>query len=239
MLRTVPRLIGFLFVIAALASPASAQIVQSVQVGFGGFFPLGEASRHEQDTLVANQQDEFALLFRAKEFRGGSVAGEYQVGFGNHLEVAFGAGFYAGGTTSIYRDFEDEFDGTDIEQDLRLRVVPLTGLVRFLAGRPGTVQPYFGVGVSALRFRYSEIGEFIDPGDLSFFPARYTARGTAVGPAVMAGVRFPINGDIWGASLEWRYQAGAGDTGGLSQGFLGEKIDLSGNNVNFGILVRF
>ena len=239
MLRTPARITGLLVVLALVAAPASAQIVQSVQFGFGGFLPAGEASRHKQDVLVADLQDEYALLFKVNEFRSGHVFGEYMLGFGNHVEVALGAGFYSGGTHSVYRDYQDDADGSEIEQDLRLRVVPVTGLVRFLAGRPGSVQPYFGVGVSALRFRYSEIGEFIDSRDGSLFPARYIANGTAVGPAVLAGVRVPIKGDIWGVSFEWRYQSGAGNTGGIDAGFVGDKIDLSGNNLNFGVLLRF
>jgi hypothetical protein len=52
-------------------------------------------------------------------------------------------------------------------------------------------------------------------------------------------VRFPINGDIWGFSAEWRYQAGSGKTGGVPNGFLADKIDLGGSNLNFGVLLRF
>ena len=239
MLRTPLRIAGLLVVLALVSTPASAQIVQSVQFGFGGFFPKGEAARHNQDVLVADLQDEYALLFKVNEFRSGHVFGEYMLGFGNHLEVALGAGFYSGSTRSLYRDYQDDADGSEIEQDLNLRVAPVTGLVRFLAGRPGSVQPYFGVGVSALRFRYSEIGEFIDPQDGSLYSARYIANGTAVGPTFLAGVRVPVKGDIWGVSFEWRYQGGVGKTGGIDAGFLGDKIDLSGNNLNFGVLLRF
>jgi hypothetical protein len=239
MLRTMTRVSGLLVVLTLVAAPASAQIVQSVQFGFGGFFPLGQSARANQDVLVANLQDEYALLFKVSEFRTGNVNAEYQLAFGNHLEVAIGSGYQAGGTRSIYRDYEDDRDGTDIDQELHLRVVPVTGLVRVLAGRPGTTQPYFGVGVSALNYRYSEIGEFIDSSDGSIFPAQYVARGTAVGPTVLAGVRIPIKGDIWGTSFEWRYQHGVGKTGGFSQGFLGDEIDLSGNSINVGFMLRF
>jgi outer membrane protein W len=239
MLRTVTCIAALVLAVTVVPTPASAQIVQSVQVGFGGFFPLGQSARDKQDVLVADLQDQYALLFKISEFRTGNVNAEYQLAFGNHLEVSIGGGFQSGGTRSVYRDYEDDRDGTDIDQELHLRVVPVTGLVRFLGGRPGGTQPYFGVGVSALRYRYSEIGEFIDSSDGAIFPARYIARGTAVGPTVLAGVRVPIKGDIWGVSFEWRYQGGTGKTGGFDQGFLGEKIDLGGNNVNVGFMVRF
>ena len=241
MLRTTTRITGLLVLLTLLAVPASAQIVQSVHFGFGAFLPRGESSRDAQDTLLADLQDQDALLFKVSEFNSGQAFGEYLLGLGNHLEVGLGAGFYAGGTHSVYRDSVNFFTGDEIEQDLRLRVVPVTGVVRFLAGRPGTVQPYFGVGISALNYRYSEIGEFIDVTDSArpTFSARYVASGTAVGPTVLAGVRVPVKGDIWGVSFEWRYQGGLGTTGGLDKGFLGDKIDLSGNNLNFGVLLRF
>ena len=43
----------------------------------------------------------------------------------------------------------------------------------------------------AIRYRYSEVGEFVaDNRDI--FPARYIADGTAVGPTVLAGLRAPV-----------------------------------------------
>jgi hypothetical protein len=235
MLRVMARVGGVFLVAMLAAAPASAQVVQSLHFGGGAFLPRGEDGRVEQDVLFENLN---SLEFEVSEFNSGHLFGEWLIGVSDHLEFGIGAGFYSGGTTSVYRSYTHP-DDTEIEQDLKLRIAPITGLVRFLAGRPGTFQPYFGVGVSALRYRYSETGEFIDFTDFSTFRDRYIASGTAVGPAVMAGFRAPINGDIWGFTLEWRYQGVVGDTGGIENGFLDEKIDLGGNHVNFGFLVRF
>jgi hypothetical protein len=72
-------------------------------------------------------------------------------------------------------------DGSEIQQDLKLRIVPITGLVRFIpTGRHAAVQPYFGVGVAALKWHYAESGEFVDPSDGSIFRAQYIADGTEV-----------------------------------------------------------
>jgi len=101
------------------------------------------------------------------------------------------------------------------------------------------VQPYVGVGISALSFRYSEVGDFVDPSDSAIFPGVFVATGVAPGAVVLAGVRVPIKGDIYAFTFESRYQFGSGKTGGVAAGFLNDKIDLSGNNITVGFLIRF
>ena len=224
---------------ALLAAPASAQIVQGVHLGGGAFLPRGYDARVAGDVL---NEDLNSLQFAIKDLTAGQVFGEYLLEFGDHIEFAAGTGFYRGSVPSSYRDYTHpaSLGSTEIQQDLTLQVVPVSGIVRFLPfGKASTVQPYVGVGVSALRFRYSESGEFVDFNDFSTFRNRYVATGVAVGPVVVAGLRFPIHGDIWGLTTEWRYQAGSGKTGGKAAGFLADKIDLGGNNINFGLLVRF
>jgi hypothetical protein len=230
----------------AVAAPASAQVVQSLHVSFGVFGPRGFESRSDGDVLVANlTRPEIApgltdaYLFEISDFKGANILGEWQVGFGNHIELAAGVGYYANTVPSIYRDLVND-DGREIFQELRLRIVPISGVVRFLPfGNAGTVQPYAGAGISALNWSYSEIGEFVDPVTLEVFPARYKASGTDFGSLFLLGARFPIKGDIYGVTAEYRYQFGEGDLGGIESGFLGPKIDLSGWSLNFGFLVRF
>jgi hypothetical protein len=157
------------------------------------------------------------------------------------VEAGAGIGYYKRTVHSVYRDLVNA-DGSEIRQDLRLRITPITGVVRFLPfGQQHDVQPYVGVGVGAFNFRYSEVGQFVDPSDFSVFTPNppYTVTGTAVGPIVMGGVRIPIKGDIYGFATEYRYQWASGDTGGINAGFLGPKIDLSGGSLNFAFLIRF
>jgi outer membrane protein W len=226
-------------VVLACAAPASAQVVQSLQIGVGGVYPRGFDARTSGDVLVADLTDANALDFRVSDFRTVHVFGEWNISFGEHVEAGVGVGVYSKRVPSVYRDLVNA-DGTEIEQDLRLRVVPITGLVRFLPfGRAGTVQPYVGAGVSVLAFRYSESGQFVDPTDFSIFSDAFTATGSPVGGVLLGGVRFPIRGDIYGLGVEGRYQFGSGNTGGAANGFLGDKIDLSGGQLNFTFLVRF
>ena len=138
---------------------------------------------------------------------------------------------------TLYRDFEDS-DGTQIEQELKLRVVPITASLRFLPlGRDAAVEPYIGAGIGFFNWRYSEVGEFIDFSDDSIFLNRYTADGTSVGPVILAGLRAPI-GDAFTVGGEFRWQKATGD-GLLDEGFLADKIDLGGWTTNFTFGFRF
>jgi hypothetical protein len=60
-----------------------------------------------------------------------------------------------------------------------------------------------------------------------------------LGPVVLIGLRAQIMGYVWGLTFEWRYQGGAGRTGGIANGFLEDRIDLGGHHLNFGWLTRF
>lgn len=226
-------------VVTSGATPASAQVVQSVQIGAGVFFPRGFDTRVSGDTLVANLIDANPLFYEISDFTGFTFNGEWNVSFGHHVEAGAGIGYYKRTVHSVYRDLVN-VDGTEIRQDLRLRITPITGVVRFMPfGRQGEIQPYVGVGVGAFNWRYSEAGQFVDPSDFSVFTYPYTVTGTAVGPIVLGGVRIPIKGDIYGIATEYRYQFASGNTGGIPNGFLGPKIDLSGGTLNFSFLVRF
>jgi hypothetical protein len=237
MQRTI-RVAGLAVAAMALALPASAQVVRSVSFGVGLFRPAGFDSRTSGDVLVENLSTFEPLAFRIEDFRAGQLFGEYHLGFGERVELALGAGFYSRSVPSVYRNLIN-INGAEIAQDLRLRMVPVTGIVRLLAGRAGDIQPYIGGGVAALRWRYSEAGEFVDTVTYDVFADRYVSSGTNLGGVFVLGVRWPIGGDIYGFTTEYRYQSGIGDTGGNAAGFLADRIDLSGGHFNFGFLVRF
>ena len=155
----------------------------------------------------------------------------------DYIEVGAGLGYYQKGVDTLFRDFQDS-DGTEIEQELKLKILPMTGTVRFLPlGREAAVEPYIGAGIGIFNWRYSEVGEFVDFSDGSIFVNRYTADGTAFGPVILAGLRAAI-GDAWSIGGEFRWQQATGD-GLLDEGFLADKIDLGGWTTNFTFGVRF
>jgi hypothetical protein len=228
----------FLAVLLA-ASPASAQVVQSLNVGGGWVWPRGFDSRVDGDVLIANLSDSEPLLFDIQRFRGGQLFGEWNVAFGNHVEVSGGFSYYQRTVPSVYRDLVND-NGFEIAQKLKLRMMPITGIVRFLPiGEPSEFQPYVGGGLAVINWRYSEAGEFVDTTDYSVFAARFVESSTDLGAVFVVGARVPIDGDVYGLTLEYRYQWGQGDTGGFENGFLGDKIDLSAGSFNIGFLIRF
>ena len=68
-------------------------------------------------------------------------------------------------------------------------MVPISGVVRFLPfGQAGGFQPYVGGGVSAVNFRYSETGEFVDPTPRSRSSTTSSQRdGYAFGAVILGG----------------------------------------------------
>jgi outer membrane protein W len=236
--------IGLALAASMLApSLADAQVVQVTRgdsrnaIGFNlGYFALrGEDSRSEDDVLLADLD---FLAFEVDDFNGFTFGGEWLYGISDYLETGVGVGYYQHSVTSVYRDFVNA-DGTEIVQDLKLRVIPITATVRFLpVGRDAVVEPYVGAGIGIFPWRYSETGDFVDFSDDSIFRARYSEDGTAVGPVVLAGLRAPV-GDLWSIGGEIRWQHAEGDTKPEQSELLGSKIDLGGWTTSFTVHFRF
>lgn len=227
---------GAVILLAVLAAPrpAAAQIDQSITVSFGYFVVRGEDARVDGDVLVENLS---SLAYELADFNNATIAGEYLVGLGRHLEAGVGVGYYRRTVPSVYRAQVHQ-DGREIEQDLRLRIMPVTATVRvFPLGRDVAFQPYLGAGVGLYRWRYSEVGEFVDFRDNTIFREQYVAEGSDAGPIILGGVRFPIGSRLT-AGGELRFQRARG-TAGIENGFLADEIDLGGVASHFTVQVRF
>ena len=232
-------------VVAGMLTPATAE-AQITRVGTSGdsrnaigfnigYFALkGEDSRGEDDVIF---RDLDSLLFDIKDFNGASFGAEWLLGVTDYIEVGAGISYYQRTVPSIYRDLQNA-DGSEIEQDLKLRQVPFSATVRFLpVGRRASVQPYIGAGIGVINWRYTETGEFVDFND-DIFRDSFEAKGNEVGPVILGGIRFPV-ADVWLIGGEIRWHAAEADTGGIDEGFLGDKIDLGGWTTNFAIHFRF
>ncbi len=208
---------------------------QSLVFSVGYFSVRGEDSRVDDDVLVTNLE---ALAFDIKDFNGALFGAEYLFPLGDYMEAGVGAGYYQRTVPSVYRDVTN-VNGSEIEQDLKLRIAPLTATVRFLPlGRGASVEPYVGAGIGVFNWRYSETGEFVDFSDGSIFRENYVAKGNAVGPVIFAGVRAPV-ADVWTVGGEFRSQRAEGDTDSAESGLLADKIDLGGWSANFTFGFRF
>lgn len=231
--RSVYRIVGVAVLSFWLGTPASAQ-QSSLSLNLGYFALRGEDTRISDDVIIENLG---LFAFGLDQFNNTSVGAEWLVGFGEYVEVGLGVGFYQQTVLSVYDDFVN-LDGTEIEQDFKLRVTPATGTVRFFPfGQRSAIQPYAGAGVGYFNWRYSEVGEFVDFTTFDVFRDRFVAEGNDVGAVYMGGVRV-LSGSRFGVGIEVRYQDVQGVVG-IDQGFLEERIDLGGLTTSFTFNVRF
>ena len=238
-MRRVPAAaVGVVALVACLIAPSTAHAQQSLSFYFGGFAPSGEDGRahntgQSDDVLVNNLS---FLAFDINDFHGGTAGAEYVVGLGEWLDAGLGVGIYKNTVPSVYADFVNS-NGAEIEQDLRLRIVPFAATVRFLPlGRSKGVVPYVGAGLGVFNWQYSESGEFVDFRDMSVYRDSFAGSGTATGPVVLGGLKFPLGAFSLGAEI--RYQKAEGDLP-ADQDFSGQKIDLGGFTYAATFHIRF
>ena len=187
---------------AALAmSVQTAAAQQTLNFSLGYFTVRGEDARVEGDVLNENRN---FLVFDVGDFNGATVGAEWLIPLGEYFEAGAGLSFSRSTVPSVYADFVDT-DGSEIEQDLRLRVIPVAFTVRVLPLRQTSpVQPYFGGGLGLFAWRYSESGEFVDfQRRNAIFRDQFVASGTETGPVVLGGIRFA--GDVISGGFEVRY----------------------------------
>jgi hypothetical protein len=218
------------------APPASAQ--QSFNFYVGGFIPRGgqfssgEVNGRTPDDVLTNNSS--FLAFNLGDFHGVTFGGEWLFALTNHLEAGLGVGFYQRTAPAVYFDFVND-NGSEIVQDLRLRVVPFTATVRFLPLGHHAFEPYVGGGVGVYWWNYRESGQFIDSSS-NVFQGEFSGTGGSVGPVILGGARVPIGGLSVGGEI--RYQAGSGSLP-ASEDFAGSKIDLGGFNYLFTMNFKF
>ena len=214
--------------------PALAQ--QTLNFSLGGFVVRAEDARVSGDWLNENLT---YLTFDLDEFNGPTIGAEWLIPFGRFFEGGAGVSFYQQTVTSVYTDYVDP-DGTEVEQDLKLRIVPVAFTLRVLPlGQSSPVQPYFGVGVGIFNWRYSESGEFINFAQGgTIFREQYVASGNEPGPIALGGIRFASDAVAVGGEI--RYQSAAADLGPtFATGDFEPRIDLGGWSYLFTVGVRF
>jgi hypothetical protein len=213
---------AFVLATGCLAStPAAAQ--PSLNLSAGYFAVRGEDARVDGDVFVENRN---LFLFDFNDFNSGSLGIEWLLPIGEFLEAGAGLHFTTRAVDTIYDDYVRP-DGTEIEQQLKLRVVPLSATIRVLPlGRSGPFQPYVGGGIGVHLWRYAETGDFIDftqPGR-PVFRDSYVDTGTAIGPVAVFGAKVPIGNLTIGGEVRYQKAEGSLD----ERDFLAPKIDLGG-----------
>ena len=215
--------------VALAARPALAQ--QTFNVSLGYFTVRGQDARVTGDVLNANRN---FLTFDIKDFNSASIGGEWLIPVGRYIEAGAGLSFTRRTVPTVYTNFVNA-NNSEIDQDLRLRMVPVAFTFRVLPlGQDVGFQPYLGGGLGVINWRYSESGQFVDTRDRSIFNNSYAASGTETGPVALGGIRFA--GDTLASGFEIRYQAAEAD---LPPPFAGTKIDLGGWSYLFTVGMRF
>jgi opacity protein-like surface antigen len=223
----VRRLLVSSALVLAVSGPALAQDAV-VGANIGGFLLKGEESRDRDDVLRRNLS---FLEFDLPDFNGATVGGDVGVSLGSFIEVGVGINYFQRTVPTIYSDFVDE-DGTEIDSDMKLRNIPIAFTAKlFPLTRDAGVQPYVGAGVQLNRWKYTEVGEFLDFDTDEIFRDSFTDEGTEIGPVFLGGIRFPVGGNAL-IGGEWRYSTAKADLD-PSLGFFGDKLDLGGHTVLF------
>ena len=237
-MRRVLLSLGIVGLVTGVLAPAPGYAQQSVNFYVGGFVPRSVDARTNGDVLVNNLTcvDPFnCLSFRLSDFRAATVGGEWEFPLFSHLDGSLGIGIFSKTVGSVNANLVNS-DGTEIQQTLKLRIVPFTALVRFVPlPRDAPIQPYIGAGVGVFSWRYSETGAFVDSSN-SIFQENSVGSGWATGPVVIGGVTVPLGS--WGIGFEARYQSAAGNLP-ANQDFAGPKIDLGGWTYAATFKVRF
>jgi opacity protein-like surface antigen len=224
--------------VAGSAAPAYAQRTapafgfgdepkQTISVTFGGLALTKIDDRDPDDVIVANLD---FLEFDPDELTKGSwlVGAEWLIPLGSYVEA--GAGIAVSGrreSASVYRDFVEVGTLDEIEQDLSLRVTPLSFTIRAVPfGQGSPVQPYVGAGLGLFGYKYTEAGEFLD---FSFDPPEifvdtFEATGWQPGLIVLGGLRWAADSASVGA--EFRYHQVKADLD--TEFFVAPEIDLGG-----------
>jgi hypothetical protein len=229
--------LGSLVLCVGLLIPSTSFAQQSLTFSFGGFSPKSESSRGNDDVLVNNLcclTD--PLLFDVSDFKGGTLGAEYTAGLGEFFDAGLSIGYYKHTAHSVYLDLVNA-NGSEIRQDLRLRINPFTATIRFLPlGHTNGFEPYIGGGIGVFNWKYTEVGDWVDPADDTIFRQSYEGSGTATGPVVLGGIKFPVGPWAIGGELKW--QDAKGDLP-ADQEFAGSRIDLGGFTYAATFSVRF
>ena len=225
---------------------AGAPVAASADQVFGlhgGFFVARSLDgRSSSDCGSLSCRDVLAenlnfLIFDLKDFNGPTVGADWMMGIGDYFEAGVSTSFYQRTSPAVYAN-RVRPGGAEIEQDLKLRIVPVSALVKiYPTGRRSFVQPYVGAGVSYYAWRYSEAGEFVDFRDNSIFRDAFVDSGAKVGGMGLAGVRFATSDSVMFGG-EFRYQAGRADLD-PDKGFAADKLDLGGFSSLFTVQFRF
>jgi hypothetical protein len=182
------------------------------------------------------------LTLDKSDFNSALLGVDVGIAVHSRIDVTFGFELSQGGGPSEYRDYVDT-DDLPITQDTTLRIVPITGNVRFYLtprGRqisrfafvPAKIRAYAGGGGGLVWYELTQTGDFVDVVDLAIFTSTLRSSGVSFGAQAFGGVELAL-GTKWFLSFEGKYLWSKADLGEDFVRFA--PIDLSGTRVSAGI----
>lgn len=221
---------GFLF--------REPRVSLKLETGYGFQFASSEIFDDSFEDFTLSRGD------LAAPYLGGEIAARVTP----RVDVALSVG-YSGSTTPTEYELYEDFDGFPIEQETRLRIVPVVVTAKYYfndrgrtVGRfawvPRPFSPYVGAGLGVVSYRFTQSGDFIDftDPDWPVFFDDYTDSGTAAAFRGVAGVSISL-GPQFELTGEARYQYANAEMGPEFRGY--DPLDLSGMQGIIGFAVRF
>ena len=220
-MRTAALILGTLLVTV----PTEAN---SFSIRLGLFSPRGDSQ------LWAENVGTFD--YRVNDFNSLFAGVAFDVELNEYVDVEMGVDGYSRTVASRYRDFVRD-DGSEVVQDIRLRVAPIILGVRFFpAGKFHVLLPYVSGGLGLYVYEYREEGEFIDFETTEIFGAAFYDRGVGAGLYAAAGLEASLTPGflVFG---EFRRHFVRAEHGGDFASF--GDFDLGATQLGFGITFRF
>ena len=146
---------------------------------------------------------------------------------------------------SEFRDWVDQ-NNLPIEQTTSLLRVPITLSVKhYLTARgrsisrfawiPARRAPYVGIGAGVMRYKFHQVGDFVDFNTLNVFPDEFQSTGWTPVLQALAGIDLSLTQSLV-LTGEARYTWAKGPMGRDYVDF--NRIDLSGISVTAGLSIR-
>ena len=221
-------------VLSALAALSNRASADGIDVRLGAFQPRGDSNLFEDDASLYTRN---GAELKDRDWLGAFGGIAYNAKVARNVELSFHLDASGRTIHTAYRDYVTE-SGRDIQQSLRLNVVPLGLSLRLVpTGRQVRFAPFVAAGADLVFYNYEEFGDFIDfaSPDQPVFTDSFKSEGVTPGFHVATGVRFALTDDVRLVG-EYRYQFAEDDMG---DDFGGNRIDLTGSSVTLGINVRF
>ena len=189
------------------------------------------------------------LTVGKSDFLSGSIGVDLALMLQGPLDLVVGFSRAESRTRSEFRDWVDN-NNLPIEQTTRFLRQPFTASLRYnfasrgrqvgsIAWIPARFVPFIGIGGGVMRYRFEQVGDFIDTVTLEVFPDQFVQQAWSPVAQASAGATWSIR-PLWQIVGEVRYLRGKGERSRSGDDFVGfERLDLSGLNTTIGISLRF